>query len=312
MLHFTPQQLMGGSASRTGVRLGNWFEDEALSVEKARLQRRQIEQAKTAAPGVGMSGCISGATARILAKVRNHSQTDRLTPFRASEVVHFGDRVVLQCASHGGSLACDLDDRISPPPALKLRLTATKTESPSARFVFVIERVVAPLPSLDERRWLAAGEGDILHFNQPFHLRLSELVDLPPDAAGPLFVASSVHETTLTSRDQGVFLADRGSTDLQWVAEAVDVSSRRDLDGQWVPQNAAVILRHGASRKPLASQPNLTFRNDFGVESEVMCARFAATASRKPGAQEMAPNMWAFISGPPSRETAAAAAGAPA
>lgn len=309
--------MVGGSGSRTGVRLGNWFEDEALTRDKAQFRARQVGGVPAAAaPGSfkggdsgfmtgrerlaalppGSSGRLSAGTAAILAKVSNHTQRDSLTPLRMDRSIRFGDRVVVQCIGTKTALACDVDDRISSPPDLRLRVTtAPMPPTPQARMTFVIEKVGAVRAPVEQLQREGAGTEDVVHYGQTIRLRVSELVVRPPDSCGPLFLGSHDHTTTLTTRDQGVFLADRGHLDLQWTVEAPDVTTREEMEGTPVWAGQPAVLRHNGTRKPLRTSKENCIRNDFGAEFEAMAAKTTASASRKPGAQETEVNFWSFV-----------------
>eukprot|EP00668_Euglena_longa_P032374 GGOE01041690.1.p1 GENE.GGOE01041690.1~~GGOE01041690.1.p1 ORF type:complete len:553 (-),score=170.58 GGOE01041690.1:155-1813(-) len=289
-MQFTPQQLMGFGGYSHKTLVGNWSEDWQLKQEKLQSFVAKVQT----------GSLLSQAIHR---KVTKHMTPMKLTPEHSDGFVHFGDRVVLQCAEHNGFLSVDLDDeqKVATQPC-KVVATCAAATQPVLRNVWSVVRVPGPDDDL-----YPPEEVEVLHYNQPFKLELMK--ELCGDR--PLSLYTELVSGTSWSRvshHQEVTAVDHATAGLVWRALCSSLEFRMEMEGMPVQANVALVITHSQTNLPLCSLKAQKYLNDFGLEWEVCCFADKNPGTKQRNIPESPPNHWAFISGPregPARETRA-------
>lgn len=169
--------------------------------------------------------------------------------------VHIGDAIMVYSAKTEGVLSVDISDRISSSDEGYLVTTSTLTQGHVARNVFIIDGYGTG--------WK---EGDPLRLGQPFRLRVH-----PSLKEEPFHLFSQPVSTLASSkisRKQEVACVNVSSYDTVWIAQFKDHEQRLHMEGQPVPANAEILIKHAATGQCLSSDKK-AYHNDFGLEYEV-------------------------------------------
>eukprot|EP00906_Rhabdomonas_costata_P029184 RCo041206 len=291
MIHFTPQQLMGGASYRSSTLVGNWSEEARFAEDLTRHKEGQKQRGELLSQS-------------ILGKMKVHNQEVSLTPQHDDEYVHMGDVVMLQCVDTKGYLSVDLDDSTEVVgQGWKYMLTTAPADRPKLRGAWVIQRVETP----DDPTY-PPEHANVLHYHQPFKLALlPELYGAPKGSAPQLFLHTEPVTGSCFSkvtRNQEVVALGGGTSDLLWCCEYLDQNLRMEMEGQPIRANAVLVVNHVLTNQPLCSMHTAVHVNDFGREFEVCASSQRGTGTKKRSQPEQPPNHWALITGPPSRTSA--------
>jgi hypothetical protein len=266
-LLFTQQQLSGGPSYNCNALIGNWYEDVQYQENRSRFYN-----------GQKASGSL--LSQKIRAKLQFHNQPTALTPQHEDGYLHFGDRVMLQCADTSGFVSLDLDDTMKIcGHGTKYILTSALSERPKLRNTLVITSIPTP----DDPVY-PPEEVDIIHYGQPFAIMFHREI-VCTESKKPLYMhsepASGSGVYSKISRNQEVVAISEGTYDLVWKCEYLDQDLRMEMEGQPVLANSALILNHCATNQPLCSNSAVGYANDFGREFELCCVSNRGTGTKK-------------------------------
>ena len=248
---FTPQQLQGSMKYSSGVRLGNWREDDALDEHRLMdyvdakekgtlaLTRKRVKEAPQIVPRTLSAVAADGS-------IRNGAML-QLTHLLSARAV---------AVSMGQQLK-ELDDR----GVLHL-VTATQDNVPTARNTL---RVMS----------FSGGEGEPIVYGQD--------VAFICDAGGVGVLASARPATSHLSSQlvakQDVFLmmvpeGTQPSYDCAWKIQPADVDLRLSVQEQTVHATDEVVLVHAFTNKRLAVTSTAVM-SDMGMEAGMCCHTYS-------------------------------------
>ena len=127
---YTPQQLAGSVKYGTGVRLGNWREDNELHDKR---MMDYIEEKET----------MSLTLLKKQGKLGPQLQPAQLSPAPADGIMRYGD-VVLVKSAYGGSLAVSLGQKLTSEDADLYGVFATPASEAMARNAMKLVRYLPP------------------------------------------------------------------------------------------------------------------------------------------------------------------------
>ena len=268
-MQFTPQQMSGYKGYSAGVLIGNWSEDIQVQEDKMLAYQRRMQAGQH----------------------RDALQPVMLAPRQRDGFLRFGAPLMLRNVEVDGSLALDLSQRCRPKLNHGL-LTCTSSTKPSLRSVWILRKANdSNLQFYEHER-----EGDIVHYGQ--HIRIVNEY-LGTDGH------YSVSSRPLTSDEQSPFSGRQqvtaclgGSADCVWVIDQSDGKALvHPLDGNAIPVDARVVIRHLVTGKPLLSEAQHRAPTSAGPEPEV-AAHLAKTQSTRVTAATLPSNFWTFALAP--------------
>lgn len=237
------------------VRVGNWQEDIALQEEAAReFERRRL----------GGTLLLSRAQTVLSAAATQHriSKTE-------DGCVHYGDSLVVRHAGSGRVVSYVAQS--STTEADVLHVSGAPGVGGMARLqrnVFTIApgsgqggmQPGAPLCFADRFTLVAV---DPFGHERYLHSQLAGL-------HGGVSLLSGKQSVTLAHPKK----SEKISHDDVWEVVCIDPSIRLETEGQPVPANVPVVLRHVASNQPLAMLETHLVRSELGAEPEMACHGF--------------------------------------
>lgn len=266
-MQFTPQQLAGAGRYGPKTRIGNWQEDVELDETKF------MDYAANKAKGKLASNHRQNKMNKCNAKVPHSYSTDGL--------LRFGDTVVLQHVTSGGSLANDLWEETQF-GTREYSVTVAKRTAAVARNTFTIERISSDM--LKDVSSEDYDKDEIVHYGEPFHLKCNDslLVDTRATHSmlkAPLYLSSvmkSDRKSSPVSNSQLVYMGYKQDSSSVWKVQRCvngsDGATQRLLaEGSAVQVSQKIVLQHRSTNQNLCADPKVFDVSDFGDELEVCC-----------------------------------------
>jgi len=245
-MQFTPQQLTGGPKYMPNTRMGNWNEDVVLQelCMKDFLSKKESGSLKITAKQRQLEECLVRAP---------------LCTTPEDGFLRFGQKIMLKSEQSKGYLSVNPYDVVTKQCDAYM-LTTSPMSEPCVRNIFVIERA-NPNDGFED---------DIVHYgqsircvSQPFGSTIKAPTYMHSEMVTALSAAKfSRHQEVLSS------LEPNGET--TWQLLYPDNTQRFEMDGECVPTNTPVVLRHNHTGSFLASD-EIPYNNLFGQEWEVHC-----------------------------------------
>lgn len=230
---YTPQQLAGGSKFRGGVRIGNWYEDACYDRGKMEAFRGRREEGEISSEEDPASVAVP------------HS-------FSADGSICYGDTIMIRGkASKRGVLTCESARD-------ETRVFGSRGEGGAmARNTFVLTRdesaTTIGLASSDATNKVTYG--DVLYLcSNP-----SLTVDPETGALRLPMYLSSERRTVAKGLPEGgqiCIMTTKRSRDARWKVVPKNVRREAVMEGQLVPANEGVLLRHVSTNAFLATLPD--------------------------------------------------------
>jgi len=253
-MHFTPQQLSGGQKFNYKCRIGNWSEDQSLEETKLKdfIRRKEGGSLLVNSKQKKLEKCLQAADL-------SHSRDGYL---------HFGHTVMIANHATRCFLSTDPYDRIVKDCESYAVTTGSNPHS-TARNVFVLVR-----PDGNNPQERPDPEDTLIRFGDHFRIMSHEKLDdtrhfLHSETVSPLAAAK-------VSRFQEVVFYPRATGNTLWKFVHPDSKIRYEMEGEKVPSNCPVVIKHVQTGQFLGSD-KLPFTNDFGNEFEVHCHNYLST-----------------------------------
>jgi len=267
---FTPQQLRGGGSYSNATKIGNWFEEIALSESK------QSDFKKNSDGG-------SLGLRKLQAKLQKCNQIVPHT-FTPDGLIRYGDTIVLRHMLTDRNLACDPYDDIYP-SWHKFLVTATNDRVPTARGTF---RILRPSSKMANKEDGLVSDDDVVHYGQAFLLACNEslLYSEYSDQLAPCLYLSSTlkneRTTTKTTNRQAVYMTEELNSESVWIITKPSGGRKEGNErflsvGSPIDADSEVVLSHRATNTLLTVDPKHTDNTDFGVEFESYTDRTVST-----------------------------------
>ena len=214
---------------------------------------------------------------RMQQKFMHHLQPVMLTKANEGDNVKFGDTLLLWNHAAESFVATDLgDSEARDDGATHCAATATKYSYPCARNALSLSRV--------EGDGFAEDDG-VLHYGQTVRFGTT-------DALGEaLYLHSYPHSPTVCSKYSRNQEATFGSVPEQytlWRIMHVNPQARLESDGEPVPINTAIVIKHVCTNSLLAAAKK-PYNNDFAIEhgdSEMCVNTYAAISKANYGTRD--------------------------
>lgn len=240
-LHYTAQQQMGYGGFTAPCRIGNWAEDEFLSV------LHTVEHNKAASKGMLSSQQLASAIGSSMAEVPlDEAPTDA--------ALRFGSTIIISAAK-GGALAFN-------------PLTQLQAEQESYAITTIAAR------ACPRTAWTVQPVGDnptdgIVRYGMRVSLKSHSGLFLQSQRFTMTNMACSV-STLGALRKQRVCAVPGESIDTAWVITPIDPSlvALAESEGKPVPVNTFITLQHANTKVNLCADDQL-IPSKFGKESEV-------------------------------------------
>ena len=120
------------------------------------------------------------------------------------------------------------------------------------------------------------GSDDIIRYGQKLRIEIN-----PYLFRKPLYLSSQILSPSVYSpitRSQECVLSTKDSYNNVWIVDYLDPNFRFEKQGQPVPANEPILIRHAATNHYLAADL-IAIKNDWGTEYEV-CVNSYATKNR--------------------------------
>uniref|UniRef100_A0A7S3UMR9 Uncharacterized protein n=1 Tax=Oxyrrhis marina TaxID=2969 RepID=A0A7S3UMR9_OXYMA len=178
--------------------------------------------------------------------------------------LRFGDSIMLYNYQSECFLAANPHEAITTKPDEAMACTTGPNVNPCLRNVFIIERA-DPADGF---------EGETLHYGQDF--RLASLPSLKDETVYYMHseIFSPLAESKF-SRKQEVCWYSKPNGRTLWQVVFPDPKERFEANGLEVPANAAIVVMHVHTRRPLASD-RIVYQNIFGTEFEVHAHNYSS------------------------------------
>mmetsp|Transcript_40051 Transcript_40051/g.105897 ORF Transcript_40051/g.105897 Transcript_40051/m.105897 type:complete len:292 (-) Transcript_40051:396-1271(-) len=247
---YTPQQLAGSHRYSSGIRLGNWREDDEID------EKRMMDYIKAKGNG------------ELTLMKKQQTLGPQLAPAKLSPapedgVLRFGDTVMLKASMNDGALSVSLGQKlVGGDEEDKFGVFAGPSTASVARNVITFV-------SYDG---IPAGEP--VFYGQKLYLEFHALEE-------PGYLASSrTHGPPVATQliaKQEVWMQNRPThNDCAWVVYPESVDDRIPANGTPVAAGAPIVLSHCFTNKRLAAV-NVGLPTDFGVECGVCAHTFTET-----------------------------------
>jgi Ca2+-binding EF-hand superfamily protein len=266
-MQFTPQQRMGYKGYSKGVLIGNWSEDFQVMEDKMGTYQKLKAEGKLVS--------------------KTEPEKVMLSPAPEDGYLRFGTTIMIKSVDTEAYLAVDSTGRFAPRRNQAL-VTCSKNEIPSIRNTWVIRRGHDPQWHFYEK----VRETEIVHYGQ--QVRLVNEYGHPAGHVSLSSLPLSANCQSKSSSRQEVTASLGLSQDCVFVIEQADgKAATQPLDGQPIPVNATVVLRHKPTNTPLICDKAFLCGTNFGNEYEC-AAHLAKPQSIRISTPTMTPNFWTF------------------
>ncbi len=282
---YTTQQLQGGPKYQTKVKVGNWYED----MELEEIKGNDYEMRKTE------------SSLSLNKTETNFSQGSKKVPqtFSPDGLLRFGDKIMLSNKQTDSCLVVNFSERVETYEEAYSCTTSPLITGPSARCIFIIERV-EPNDGFDD---------NVVHLGQQVRF-VTNTYELNKKLWLRSTPESPMHKSPV-SGFQEVCVTNMKTFDTVWEIEDLDPNTRFEVNGDAVSANGPVLIKHASTCHFLASE-RLPQRNTYGEEFEVCVHSFATqnksqnlelefkgqTTRDTPSKFQFAQNVWKLVTAP--------------